>query len=77
MSELSLLISVNTYNTMYSLAKSITELKTRREEANVQSQPPVFIIANDFKHIHELLIERAELGAERIVFLESQVSELY
>lgn len=62
------------------IAKALSELRARKEESSVitcfqsfHMPPPT----NACQHIHDLLITKTEKAAQRIVFLENQVSELY
>lgn len=64
------------------LTSSIEELQKRREESEVctfipnLNKYPLSGLTNETQHIHSLLISRAEKAAERIIYLESRISEM-
>ncbi len=61
------------------LSKALKELQARKEESNVRFSKAQYLILGRLtsKHIHDLLVTRAEKAAQRITELESRVQDLY
>lgn len=61
------------------LSKALKELRARKEESNVRvSKAQCFMSSRlTSQHIHDLLVTRAEMAAQRITELESRVQDLF
>lgn len=60
------------------LTSIVSNLKARQEESDVSSTSlsPSHTSLTGLKHIHDLLVERAERAAQRIIFLQTRISYL-